>query len=93
MAEAKAVKEIIEKLPDDAPVWFWITTKSELDERMKNNNEPILTDKEYAHVISLLDVDDQMVDTCYQGEDWALNSVLEKRKAVELTKQLIQEGK
>ena len=78
----KDLKAVLTTLSDDEPIWFWITTKEEIDERVENRHEgqAPLTKEEYESFIKLLEVDDALVDECFRSEDYVLERIIQRRK-------------
>lgn len=77
----KDAKELLSSLSDDEPIWFWITTKEEMDERAESRHgeNTALTKEEYERFIQLLEVDDGLVEECFRSEDYLLDKIIEKR--------------
>lgn len=76
----------ISGVAEDEPIWFWITTRDVMTERLLWNHTDIkkdLTDEEYAKIIAMLEVDDGLVESIFQAEDYLLKKIVENRKIKE----------
>jgi hypothetical protein len=74
---------VLSGVAEEEPIWFWITTKEEMLERLRWNHAEAkedLTDKEYAKMIAMLEIDDGVVQTIFEAEDYLLNKIAENRK-------------
>lgn len=68
---------------EEEPIWFWITTKEAMLERLLWNHTEVkqdLTDEEYAKMIQMLEIDDGVVQTIFEAEDYLLKKIVENRK-------------
>jgi len=80
--KAKELKDLLNSLSDDESLWFWITTKEEMDKRVEwvHTGEAPLTKEEYESFIRLLEVDDGLVQECFGSEDYVLKKIIGRRK-------------
>lgn len=68
---------------EEEPIWFWVTTKEAMLERLRWNHAEAkedLTDKEYAKMIAMLEIDDGVVQTIFEAEDYLLKKIVENRE-------------
>jgi len=79
--QVKDLKEAIRNLSDDEPIWFWVTTKKDMDERIQwiHYGQAPLTKEEYENLIQMLEVDDGLVKECFSSEDHLIERVVSKR--------------
>lgn len=71
---------------EDEPIWFWVTTKDAMLERLLWNHTEVkkdLTDEEYAKIIAMLEIDDGLVESIFNAEDYLLKKIVENRKTKE----------
>ena len=76
----------ISGVAEDEPIWFWVTTKDAMLERLLWNHTEVkkdLTDEEYAKIIAMLEIDDGLVESIFQAEDYLLKKIVENRKTKE----------
>ncbi len=76
----------ISGVAEDEPIWFWVTTKDAMLERLLWNHTEVkkdLTDEEYAKIIAMLEIDDGLVESIFNAEDYLLKKIVENRKTKE----------
>lgn len=74
---------VISGVAEEEPIWFWITTKEAMSERLLWNYPEAkgeLTEEEYGKVISMLEIDDGLVESIFIAEDYLLKKIVENRK-------------
>jgi succinate dehydrogenase flavin-adding protein (antitoxin of CptAB toxin-antitoxin module) len=83
--KAKYLKELTENLAYDEDVFFWVTTKEEINDRIFNNFEGVepITDDELQSFVRLMDIDDHLSNEIYEAERWVLEKILDNRKKKE----------
>lgn len=74
--------KILSEIPEEQPIWYWITTKEAMLERLLWNHPEVkedLTDEEYNKIIAMLEIDDAVVESIFRAEDYLLQKILQNR--------------
>jgi hypothetical protein len=83
--KAKYLKELAEGLADDDEVFYWVTTREDINDRVIDGyeNEEPLTDDEFSWFIRSMNADDHLSGEMYQAENYILEKIMEHRKKKE----------
>ena len=72
--------QLLSDVPDDEPIWFWVLTKANTNDKALRTEGFELTDQEYGKFIAMLEIDDGIVEELLEAEDYLLRKIKENRK-------------
>jgi hypothetical protein len=72
--------EALSEVPDDEPIWFWVITKNNTNDKVLRTEGFELTDEEYGKFIAMLEIDDGIVQELCGAEDYLIEKIKENRK-------------